>query len=199
MAAQSRAPRPTWEAAPGRRGLLSLAPHPWQARSRHPGRELLGLSSPQYILLGPGLPSSRDSPSTPTAATGAAPPRCQSRAAHLAGTGPAPAHTRAPGPPGTDRASRPAPKCARLGERRWAWARARALSILAFRLRACIFSGLLGTPRPPSLTLGTRYSQVDRARNWEKGSLCSPQRRTDLAQARARAGPTGSGSRGPGR
>ena len=93
----------------------SPAPHPF-ARTWHgiQAERTAGLTSLHYLRLDPGLPTLGRAPpvrltrsARPTNAAGATPPCRQSRAAHLAGTGPARAQSQAPSSPDADRVSSP--------------------------------------------------------------------------------------------
>lgn len=93
----------------------SPAPHPF-ARTFHgtQAERTTGLTSLHYLRLDPRLPTLGRAlpvrltrPPRPTNAAGATPPCSQSRAAHLAGTGPARAQSQAPSSPDADRVSSP--------------------------------------------------------------------------------------------
>lgn len=107
VAAQNRALRPTWEAAPAGWGSLAQLPDLDQDQARHPGRERRwGLTAvpegtPPLLQRAPASPIMRRTP-TPAHVTRPPPsknsraafqPCCRSRAAHLEGVRPAPSYS----------------------------------------------------------------------------------------------------------
>ncbi|CAI9165444.1 unnamed protein product [Rangifer tarandus platyrhynchus] len=120
-------------------------------RTAGPNLTSLPPLDPRLPTLGRALPVRLTRPPRPTNTAGATPPCRHSRAAHLAGTGPARAQIQAPSPPDPDRASSPSSHSARA--RRDEGGRGLGLRssqpgpparfILGFRFRACFVSELL--------------------------------------------------------